>query len=457
MIAISPLSASLLSTREIQMSRPVTLRRLTPRAALPVVPQVDRETYLRTTGALLQNYSTSPWVTDRFFISPFWPENHMGSIWQFRANSSVSWEADTTVYRTSFKCAAVHASNWSCARTSYEGYSDASALLVSEDGCQMNLSLQMARPTMVTSVPQWDFAVWIDILTGFQADMQGRVNYSLVKDCSAEELILASTPWFSENDWNCSGILEDRFLRAYACHSEYASAVLPVHATSNRASLEVTFDEKLFDEIATPVSSTIFDMPSFRVLDDHNEWKKFIPRKRFLTSMNYPDLLLGTASLFGSMYNQNIRTMVDDAGLSEAAALAKRIFFAETLRTTFSNTSKVEVEPVSGVQQSSDRRILVSTQVASLLCALLVVCWCGQLVLLAILSQRQRPLNLRQDPSSVLGVSRLIFNDVLLAFRYLDISSREGLKEKLAGHRFITTSNGLQEIATSTAPFSPSE
>jgi hypothetical protein len=78
-LGISPLSAALLSTRNMQRSSSVELSRLVLNDTIPLSLRRERSTYLRTTGALLQNYSTSPWVTDEFFVLPFWPKEYSDS------------------------------------------------------------------------------------------------------------------------------------------------------------------------------------------------------------------------------------------------------------------------------------------------------------------------------------------------------------------------------------------
>jgi hypothetical protein len=74
-LGISPMSAALLSTKEVEDASFEAFGRLNTRDDSPLSPLADRNTYLRTTGAILQNYSTSPWVTDDFLILPFWPSS----------------------------------------------------------------------------------------------------------------------------------------------------------------------------------------------------------------------------------------------------------------------------------------------------------------------------------------------------------------------------------------------
>lgn len=59
-IVISLLSSVLLNVNEIRITRPLVMTRLIPKSNSALTPVAERETFFRTTGALLQNVTTSP-------------------------------------------------------------------------------------------------------------------------------------------------------------------------------------------------------------------------------------------------------------------------------------------------------------------------------------------------------------------------------------------------------------
>lgn len=81
----SPISAALLGTKEVPQISPEVLVQLEFRNGSTLHPRAERDTYLQTIGAIFQNYSISPWITDGFVVLPFWPEDlsdvaHLGTL-----------------------------------------------------------------------------------------------------------------------------------------------------------------------------------------------------------------------------------------------------------------------------------------------------------------------------------------------------------------------------------------
>jgi hypothetical protein len=73
LLTISPLSLALLTSEEIYIARPLDFNRLVPKADTQLPIMANRETYFRTTSALMRNVSTSAWITDDSVTLLFWP------------------------------------------------------------------------------------------------------------------------------------------------------------------------------------------------------------------------------------------------------------------------------------------------------------------------------------------------------------------------------------------------
>lgn len=64
LLAISPLSSTLLTSEEVLISRPVDFTRIIPKDGVQLPLVADREAYFHTMAALMRNISTSAWNTD---------------------------------------------------------------------------------------------------------------------------------------------------------------------------------------------------------------------------------------------------------------------------------------------------------------------------------------------------------------------------------------------------------
>ena len=100
------MSAALLRTKVVHQTGSEALVQLTMRNGSALQPRAERDTYLQTMGAMFQNYSTSPWVTDGFVILPFWPEGSTdaGSPWDSHISNPGTWEANTTIFHNDLIC-----------------------------------------------------------------------------------------------------------------------------------------------------------------------------------------------------------------------------------------------------------------------------------------------------------------------------------------------------------------
>lgn len=178
-LGISPLSLAFLSSREVQVRTPTELSRLVLNSASVVRARSERSTYLRTTGALLQKYSTSPWVTGDYFVLPFWPKELQQTSWTFETQTPQTWQAETTVFHNDYMCTALETTKKDIYLRDtvvdfevamYNKTYLASVLLESTNGCQLNLTYNAtSNPSTEGSQGQSEyrrevsFASWTDI------------------------------------------------------------------------------------------------------------------------------------------------------------------------------------------------------------------------------------------------------------------------------------------------------
>jgi hypothetical protein len=217
-------------------------------------------------GAMFQNYSTSPWITDGFVILPFWPQDSIdtGSPWDSQVSTSGTWEANTTILHTDLVCTELSLKKKDrylrLAREGEENYEDgaeiylASVLIESYHGCQFNLTVDVFQDSLGDDLFSSDWVSWSDINDIFVGDHQSgyrfaRNHHAIVRlneDCHEDEIIIMATPWWFHDDFTPVGEHLNMTMLAYACHSDYSMATIPVRATAASNALSVEFDEDLF-------------------------------------------------------------------------------------------------------------------------------------------------------------------------------------------------------------------
>lgn len=462
-IGISPMSAALLGTDEVQQSEAETFTRLTTRRDSALNPRADRATYLRTTSAMLQNYSTSPWVTDDFVVLPFWPSNsaYVGSPWDFQILREGSWEAETTILRNDFVCTdlPMKRKTYYIHNSTSDDKDDteipkpnthfASVLLESDHGCQFNLTFgapdnydQALAPRIYANWMSWSDIRHLD--TG--EDETRNYTIQLNDECREDEIILMSTGWWISAKYE--RLLDNLTTQAYACHTDHSMATIPVRATGTLNGLSVDFDQDLFHKLRTPVESTMLNLTELLGIYTDAAWYHFIPQRD--KHLMEQDSLTGPAALVGIGYDFNISTMMAAHDLPTFAAKLRRRFFTEIIGASLQREGESEEQLTTGRRFGSARRVMVSGQAASVLCSLLFISFCLLFGTLWLTRPTQRHLNLHCDPSTVLGSSLWANGDgtTLSRFKALDLATRQQLKHELANQTYLTKSARLEKLGT---------
>jgi hypothetical protein len=468
-LGISPMSAALLGSKEVRQSRTESFKRLVvSNTSSALSPRAERQTYLRTTGALFQNYSTSPWIKDDLVILPFTSDSlpHAGSPWDPRPSTSGTWEVNTTVFQYDLVCTEMlekkrdlylrHATE--ADDSSYNKTYLASVLLESAHGCQFNLTVNATdNPDLKWTGPSgWNFPrfvaadwmSWSDIHGVMFGDMYS--NDCIVRlntECHEDEVILMSTQWLSnEHTEEPTGLLDNLTMRAYACYSDHSMAVIPVRATRNSNGLSVDLDRVLFEQVREPVGPTVLNFQELHEIYTHTAWGRFIPQQVPDDKFN-GRVFPGPAAVLGSKYRYNIIDMMADSHIPTLASQIRRRFFAEIIHTSTLRPGAYGEQHTSGTRYLSTRRVFVSGQATSALCILLVLSFCAFLFVLWLSRPTKRPLKLRKDPSTILGL--LVWANGgavnLSSFKTLDLASRDVMKVELGNQVFSTDSGKLDK------------
>jgi len=458
-LGISPISAALLDSKEVQQTSPAALVRLAMPNGSMLHPRAERNTYLRTMGALFQNYSTSPWVTDQHVILPFWPENSVQPDlpWNSWASSTGIWEADTTVFRNEFVCAKLEMNRkdiWLRHNENESGDSEkkyvASVLLKSDSGCQFNVTVNAT-----TDINNFEARVWLDDDWISWSDIR-RLNFGdkytpdpivqLNEGCNEKEIILMSRPWWVDSR-SPTTLLDNMTALAYACHSDHSMAVVPARATSTSTGFSVEFDKEVFEQKRMPVPPEAFDLQEMHDIYTDLAWSKFVRQKSVFANQQAKKVFAGPGAMLGTRYNFSVPRMMADTDLPVVAARFRNRFSAEMLGASLQSTGFLTQQSATGSEFQTVRKVVVSGQAASVLCTLLLISFCSMVVLIWLTWANKRALGISHDPSTLIGIGIWASGNVVLLrkFASLDLVNRKALKIELADRMFRSENGKLEE------------
>jgi hypothetical protein len=453
-MGISPLSSALLDPEEIHIRKTMRMNRLAPKEGTNIQPIAERDTYFRTTGAVLQDVETSAWISDEYSVLPFWPSASTESLWDRHLTPrSQTWRAETMVYRTDLRCSKLEFKG-ADATNSSDGITDF-IFLESAKGCQYNLTFSWKRSTD-DLLFSWSA---LDDIAYKSSDLKDILTASYNDNCDGNEVIIVSKRGLNDSENYLSSLATNNVLRnqtsaGYMCRSGYTMATIPVIASVSQTDFKIDIDTELFRKSQQDVPETLMNRSQFSDLLRNREWYSYIPspaiiaEESWLALQGQESLFSGAAALLATKYNFNDAEMFDDASLPEKAASIRRRHFGEVLRTSLEAQDTSKIEDIVAEVTSFERRILVRLEAAVILSTLffssflmfLVVIWSSRL--------SRRPLNLRHDPATVLGTTSLVASSagVLFSLKPLDQANESELKRALENRRFATYPGHLYEI-----------
>ena len=456
------LSSALLASEEVTLRRPSEMKRLIPKKDSAIQPFVERDTFFRTTGAILQNVTTSPWISDDYSILPFWPSESSVSPWDAQYQSSAqTWEAETMVFHNDMQCSPLKLAGtdvWSYERTQYNSTEyRLSIRLENQEGCSYNLSFNASD---ASDYNWWDAGSWSDMdsyisggeyaktsMDAFNKASTFKPTYNNL--CLGDEIIIMSSQWLRNDYYGLSNktakILSNLTATSYLCQSSHTMARLPVRVSTSANRFDVNFDVEEFRRVQEEVPASVLNTSGFVKFYTDPEWYTMIP-KLGLTS---PEYFSGALLPVATHYEFNRTRMLNDPDLPKKAARFQRRHFGELLRTSLDASGASQDEGLTGSTLVTERRITVRLEAAAALVALLAFCFVALLGIIWLASVRRRPLHLTHEPATVLGTVSLVSSNpsVLAVLRDLDQASTGELRAALKGRYFSTSHGHLKEIS----------
>ncbi|KAK5047110.1 hypothetical protein LTR84_007053 [Exophiala bonariae] len=397
-LILSPFSSTLLVTQDVVFSQDTTFGQLSLSSSLPIRATASSTTYFRTIGNVLQNVTTSAWITENYAILPFWPADvKEGPMGAFVGTGSEVWSAETLVINTELECEALDLAEVSLNRNP-EITMDAAPFISFESSSGCRLSMTVDNSTSYVPFASWTAP------SDFASDDAWASNTS---GCVGDDVMLYATALFVDND-NIPAPDPNAHAKGSLCSAHYYLANTTVTVSVGSGESVVSIDEEAYKRTRQPVPSNFLDVPGLQTLFlNTTSW----PQRLF---SGYYIELRGPGALLAAGYEYSLGDLVQDQmSLSKATRLKQR-FLGEVLRDTFDSALLLD-DPriqVVGKVRTNRRRVVVVPVAAVTLEVVLSINLILLLVTFVASRPSRRPLQLHADPATSINIASLVLQDL---------------------------------------------
>ncbi|KAJ5986192.1 hypothetical protein N7451_010557 [Penicillium sp. IBT 35674x] len=434
-MAISSLSSAYLFADDVVVPKMTDFFTLMPVTNSPLPIDADRSTHFRTIANLLQNVSTSPWITDDYTILPFWPASlESAPITSLPSSSSQTWKAETLMFKSQLECTAMSVKAQTNRTVQYtkgvEKIPSISIVWSSSGGCEYGLSADKDFFNM-------GGGSWSDASTFYYAEMELESGVETVfstnhtEECDGKEIIVVTDSWTSA----------DAKYGAQLCETNYYMANVTTSIALTGDDPDITFNETEFEQKKVSVPDTLLNTTEFRGMMLDSDW----PTYMISILWSETAMLGGPTILLGALYDYNMTALVNDPDWIYSASKAKQRYFGEVLQAALSHQGASQKSAMQGVVRDVESRVVVQPGAAIALGVLFAISFFLVLFVWWSTQLNRRPLNLTEDPAATTGAARLITNNpqVRLDFQVFKQPSQKDMEETLKGEWFSTDSYGL--------------
>ncbi|EXJ77095.1 hypothetical protein A1O3_10253 [Capronia epimyces CBS 606.96] len=398
-LLINPLSSALLQSQPVELVSRVPFTRYAVSSDDAISMAADDLVYFRTIGNILQNLTTSAWLTDKYAIVPFSPSSVTLDLGIAGTEKAQQWQANTTVLSVGLDCQAMQVQKavWvenvtEDGSTSPHQYN--SLLLTDNEGCEAGINGFSQYMTFYGggswfAPPRVVLPIWDDNSSG--------QYYNATPQCDDRQVVLSTNGTWSgdtSDSWN-------KYFKAaaWSCKTSFYAADMLVTATTGPSGTTLDVDDAVFNARRSLLPATSLDQDRFEDAFLNLNWTSMIytPNTNSLPSFG------GVSALLAAMYDFNPGSMMDTGSVGESARRIKQRFLGEMMIANIAENGPVVH---TGQVIESPRRVVVNLPIAISLAVLFLVS-AGLMAVVLFLSGR-RPLQLHNDPASVAAVVKLI-------------------------------------------------
>lgn len=445
-LVVSPLSSTLILSQDLIFTQDTKFSQLNTASSMPLQANPLSATYFRTISNILQNVTTSAWLTEKYAVLPFWPDEiTQAPLGPIIANHTLqTWTANTTVFSAELDCEDLESTGVKTTELPGDGGSDTtigiSVSLSSQSGCTVNLQLNN-----ISSLATSGGAIWSAMGDNMKFDPDQSENTLTTKDCPQDEVVIFTTPLTNGTD-----ILSNSTVTGASCRAFYYLANTLATVALSEGKTLVTINEPQYLAARTPIPDNVANISAFKEVFFASNWTTHVNTKNLAETNHYESpFASGPANLLSALYDFSPGQLVADKNATTNMQKIKQRFLAELLRDAFDESSSAVPLTISGDVLDNVRRLVVVPAVAITLEVIIAV----QLVLLAAVfvytRPTKRPLGLTADPASSMGLAKLLTNEphTIQSLEHLYDKPLQQLNHELLGKRYQLVGGGIHLIS----------
>ena len=434
-LLISPLSSALLVSIDVTVPRQADFLRLTPRSDTPLSLSQSRIARFRTISHFAQNVSTSPWVTDKWAMLPFWPTSWESPRFGSLPSTQQTWTAETTAFKSDFEC-----NKMEVERSSSEevilGDEHNNATFVSNTtvwssgDCKMELTAIVTGPNMWTEGgASWSNFSFLGMNTSKSSLDLDIKNVTQTKECTGHDYLLL--------------LKGNSTLNVNLCTTTYSMANVTALIDLSGSEPKISFNESEYIQNQQKIPDTLMNTKMMRDEAVDPDWTSSMLTLDF----DHTPYLYGPARLLWVIYKNNFTAMIEDRDRTSRAAEIQQRFFGEMIQSSLTERGACQYLPSQGHVRTVERRVTTTAGPAITLIVLFFLSFCLLLITWRCSRLQYRPLNLETDPASLAGATSLLLASprTRLSFKDFNQASDKELQTLLEGKRYYTDSVALHE------------
>ncbi|KAK6373895.1 hypothetical protein LTS17_007864 [Exophiala oligosperma] len=395
-LLINPLSSALLQSQSIELKSQISFSRYLVGENEPIRMESDDLVYFRTIGNILQNLTTSAWLTDKYAVVPFWRPPGTSKSDTTLTDMNQQWQVNASIFSVDLECEAMS--------TNTTTANDGALILSDNTGCETAIGVcgetidtlgggsWFTPPNFVT--PIWDKETF------------PKSCYNSTAQCADRQVIL-----MTNSSWEFNASYSDsQWFRAsaWSCSTTFYRADMPVSVSTGPAGSSLDIDDGTFNARRRLVESTFINQTRFENAFLNQNW----------TSVIYPSYPSstpkwgGVSVLLAALYEFAPLSMIGKESVVDQAQRIKQRFLGEMMLNTVVRNPLTQQ---TGNVIVTERRVVVNLPIAVSLAVLFVLS--AGLIAFALLASGRRQLNLYHDPASVAALVQLTEDDTVLRNR----------------------------------------
>jgi len=408
-LLINPLSSALLQSQPVELTSHVPIRNYQVSESQPISMAADDLVYFRTIGNVLQNLSTSAWLTDNHVVIPFWPSSNEPNLGNTLMDMTQQWEAPAQVLSVELECESMNIEKayWQKNFTDDNGgnveRSFYSYLLTDSTGCECGINVNTQRlfygggswfapPNVVLAI--WD--------TSDEEDEYNRYHNSTAQ-CDGREIILATSTNGSLQGATVGTWNPDFKAGAWSCQSNFYAANMSVNASTSTSGTRILVDEATFNTHRAIIPNMALSQERFGTAFLNKNWTSMI----YTADVNGQDAYGGPSALLAALHNFDSTNIINSGTVVATAQKIKQRFLGEMVMATIAETSPQNA-PIAEIGRITDtqRRVIVNLPIAVALASLFILT--SIIIAFLLLLSNRRHLHLHNDPASAAAVVALV-------------------------------------------------